>query len=59
MGMIRNLKVSAKAKWVKENILFGEEPQVPITVLCIMKGVNIVPLLFNEPEIIISLSRIH
>lgn len=59
MGMIRNVKVAAESKQVKESVLFHEEPQVPITVVCIMRGVNIVPLTFNEPDIFISLSRIH
>lgn len=59
MGMIRNINVAAKAKQVKESVLFDEEPQVSITVVCIMKGVNIVSLTFYEPEILISLSRIQ
>lgn len=53
MGMIRNVKVAVKAKQVKESVLFVKEPQLPVTVVCIMKSVNIVPLLFNEPETLI------
>lgn len=59
MGMIRNINVAAKAKQVKESVLFDEEPQVSITVVCIMTGVNIVSLTFYEPEILISLSIIQ
>lgn len=59
MGMIRNIKVATKAKQVKESVLFDEEPQVSITVVCIMKGINIVSLTFYEPEILISHLRIQ